>query len=73
MCTITRLVILLVFAISTAGCGRTYLPVKPSPALTADCDYPALEGETWRALAETYEMRGKALKECTERMRALRQ
>jgi hypothetical protein len=44
----------------------------PNPALTRDCDYPVLEGEDWRALAEAYERRGEAIRECTARMRALR-
>jgi len=47
--------------------------VPPNPALTRDCDYPVLEGENWRNLAEAYEMRGQSLKDCTERMRAIRQ
>jgi len=47
--------------------------VPPNPALTRDCDYPVLEGDKWRGLAEAYELRGQALKDCTERMRAIRQ
>ena len=54
------------------ACGQNYLPVKPSPVLTQDCDYPVLEGETYRDAVLLAERRGQALRECTARMRALR-
>ncbi len=49
-----------------------HVPVRPNPALTRDCDYPTLDGETWRDLAQAYERRGEALRECTARLRAIR-
>lgn len=49
-----------------------HVPVRPNPALTRDCEYPTLDGETWRDLAQAYERRGEALRECTARMRAIR-
>jgi predicted secreted Zn-dependent protease len=48
------------------------VPVRPNPALTRDCEYPTLDGDTWRDLAQAYERRGEALKECSARMRAIR-
>jgi hypothetical protein len=64
---------LLLLAVLLAGCQTLErIPVAPNPALTRDCDYPAIEGDSWRALAEAYERRGEALKECNARMRALR-
>ena len=51
----------------------TPLLVKPSPALTINCAYPVLEGNTWGDLAVAYEKRGAALKECSERMKAIRE
>jgi len=59
--------------IFSSGCVTRPVAVPPNPALTRDCDYPVLEGENWRNLAEAYEMRGQSLKDCTERMRAIRQ
>lgn len=56
-------------ALSLTACVTT---VPVSPHLTRDCDYPVIEGETWRDLALAYERRGEALKECTDRMRAVR-
>jgi hypothetical protein len=58
--------------LALGACCPTPVVVKPNPALTLDCDYPLIEGETWRALAEAYERRGEALRECSRRMRALR-
>ncbi len=64
--------LVLVVLVPLAACQTTPVVTPPNPALTRDCDYPALEGENWRALAEAYERRGEALRECTARMRALR-
>lgn len=64
--------ILVVALLILAGCGHTPVVTPPNPALTVDCDYPVIEGETWRDLAQAYERRGEALQECTRRMRALR-
>jgi hypothetical protein len=59
--------------LALAGCHTVErLPAKPNPALTRDCDYPVIEGETWRDLAQAYERRGEALRECSARMRAIR-
>jgi len=55
-----------------AACQTVPIVTPPNPALTRDCEYPVLEGENWRAVAEAYEQRGEALRECTARMRALR-
>lgn len=66
------LLILLAFAISSCTTVR-YVAVKPSPALTKDCDYPAMTGDKWKDLAEAYVNRGAALRECSDRMRAIRE
>lgn len=64
----------LVILASVLGACQTieHVPVRPNPALTRDCEYPTLEGDTWRDLAQAYERRGEALKECSARMRAIR-
>lgn len=57
--------------LSLPSCVRTQ-QVKPDPGMTLDCDYPVLQGDTYRDLAVAYDQRGKALKNCTDRMRAIR-
>ncbi|MEE8387927.1 MAG: hypothetical protein V3R65_05070 [Acidiferrobacterales bacterium] len=46
----------------------------PNPLLTMDCDYPVLQNQqpTYRDVVHLAEKRGEALKECTDRMRAMR-
>lgn len=52
------------------GCSYPVV-VKPSPALTRDCDTPTLQGVTYRdALVLSIEQ-AKALDECNGRMRVL--
>ena len=55
------------------ACGANYLPIKPNPSLTRDCDYPVLDGETYRDALILVERRGDSLKECSGRMRAIRE
>jgi hypothetical protein len=49
--------------------------LKPNPLLTRDCEYPVLDGDnaTYRDIVLLAEKRGMALKECTDRMRTLRE
>ena len=65
------IILMAVTVVAVSACSTTTL-VKPSPALTIDCQYPMIEGKTWGDLAIAYEKRGAALKECTDRMRAIR-
>ncbi len=48
--------------------------MKPNPLLTMDCDRPELQTEhpTYRDVVRLADQRGEALKECTARMRVLR-
>ncbi len=62
----------LILPLYLSGCVTRYTVVPPSPELTKDCGYPVLTGDTWRDLAEAYAERGAALKECNNRMEALR-
>jgi hypothetical protein len=66
-------IVLLMPALLLGACQTIeHVAVRPNPALTRDCEYPTLEGDTWRDLAQAYERRGEALKECSARMRAIR-
>ena len=51
---------------------KSYVPVPPNPELTKDCDYPKLQGETYRDAINLTVRRGQALEDCTDRMRSLR-
>jgi len=62
---------ILLFLTLLSGCSTTSF-VKPSPLLTQDCDYPVLEGKTYRDVVKLADKRGESLKECTARMKALR-
>lgn len=44
----------------------------PDPGLTTDCDYPVAAQPTPREVLKGYLARGKALQDCTDRMRAIR-
>lgn len=43
------------------------------PRLTVDCDMPELNGDTWRDVAVLAVEREGALKECSGRMKAIRE
>lgn len=69
-----RLAVVLFFCLPLVGCiKKETILYQPFPAwLTEDCAHPELEGDTWRDLAIAYVNRGTALRECSARMRLLR-
>jgi len=66
-----KFILLLIFPF-LASCSNTIL-VKPNAALTAPIVKPALEGNTWRDLAESYIKRGQAIDECNRNLTAIRE
>jgi len=53
------------------GCSSVAV-VRPSEALTRDCDRPELKGKTYRDAIKLSIEQDKALADCTDRMRAIR-
>lgn len=66
--------ILAASAVLLTGCQTRYITLPADPVLARDCDRPMIDPDnvTRRELARGYLERGEALKECTQRMRALR-
>lgn len=58
-------------AVLLSSCTRI-IQVPVDERLTRDCDIPEMYGETWRDLAEAYIDRGQALRDCNDRMNAIR-
>lgn len=67
-----RALIVVCLSLCLISCSTTYHPSEASAALTADCAYPVITGDTYREALRAYEQRGLALRECTARLRALR-
>lgn len=65
-----RVLILCCLSLSLISCGP--LMIRPSTALTRDCDRPTLDGNTYRDVVVLAVEQDKALAECTDRMRAIR-
>lgn len=53
-------------------CGCSHI-APLDPRLTADCERPVLDGETWRDVGMLAIEQDAALQKCTDRMRAIRE
>lgn len=55
-----------------AGCATRPEFVLPDPVLLADCPIPGIQGDTNLALAQGYNARGRALRDCNADKAGLR-